>query len=100
MPSVSSMTFDGLTSRWTIPPGARARGRARSARDRHRLLEREATALQPRLQRLALVQRHGQEQMSFAGLADLENRADVGMIERRRRARLGQEARLGAPAGC
>ena len=65
-------------------------------RDRQRFVEREPPALQPRLQRFPVVERHRDEQLSVVGLADLVDRADVRMIERRGGARLRDESRLGA----
>jgi hypothetical protein len=63
--------------------------------ERQGFVEREATAREPRLQRFAIVERHGDEQMSIAGFANLVDRADVRMIERGSRARLCHELRLG-----
>ena len=56
--------------------------------------------VQSRLQRFAVVERHRDEQLSVVGLADLVDRADVRMIERRRRARLRDESRLGGGVGA
>ena len=96
VPSASSMTFDGFTSRWTMPcswaccsPPAIWRASATASSNG------SAAAREARLQRLAVVERHRDEQLPVGGLADLVDRADVRMIERRRRARLAQEAALG-----
>ena len=63
-------------------------------RDRERFVEGETSASDPLLQRLAFVQRHRDEQLSVAGLADSVNRANVGVIERRRRPGFRDEPRL------
>ena len=69
-----------------------------SARDlesnRDGVFTRQRTAHETRLQRLAVVERHRDEQLSFGCFADLVDRADVGVIERRRSAGLVQEAAL------
>jgi hypothetical protein len=64
------------------------------------VLTRQGTTHEARLQRLAVVQRHRDEQLPFGCLADLVDRADAGMIQRRRGACLLQKAarRLGSSA--
>ena len=96
MPSVSSMTFDGLTSRWTIPswcarprPRAICMNTAAASSNGRRPRFKRASRVSPSYSGMA------RNKLAFAGLADLVNRADVGMIERRRRAGLDQEACLG-----
>ena len=63
-------------------------------RDRERFVEGKTSASDPLLQRLAVVQRHRDEQLSIAGLADSVNRANVGVIECRRRPGFRDEPRL------
>ena len=95
VPSGSTMMLDGLTSRCTMPHScARPRPLRDLQRDGQRLVEREPAALQSRLQRFPFVERHRDEQLSVLGLADLIDRADVRMIERRRGARFRHESRL------
>ena len=75
VPSGSMMMFEGLTSRWTIPRLVRVSQSARDLqRNRERFLERESAALQARLQRFTIVERHGDEQLPVVGLADLVDR--------------------------
>ena len=69
-------------------------------RDRERFVEREPAAIEARLQRFAFVERHRDEQLSVVGLADLVDRADVRVIERRRGARFRDESRLGVRVGA
>ena len=101
VPSERSMTFDGFTSRWTMPCSCAccsppAIWRATATASSHG----SATAHEARLQRLAVVERHRDEQLPLGCLADLVDRADVGMIQRRRGAGLLQKAafRLGSRA--
>ena len=51
--------------------------------NRDGVLARQRAAHEARLQRLAAVERHRDEQLPLGCLADLVNRADVGMIQRR-----------------
>ena len=97
VPSGRITMLEGLTSRWTMPASCAcsspratcsAIGSASSKVSRPRV--------QARLQRFALVERHGDEQLPVLGLADLVDRAHVRMVERGRRARLSDEPRLGA----
>jgi len=60
--------------------------------DRDGFLTRQRAAHEARLQRLAVVERHRDEQLPLGCLADFVDRADVGMIQRRRGARLLQKA--------
>ena len=60
--------------------------------DRDGVLTRQRAAQEARLQRLAVVERHRDEQLPLGCLADLVDRADVGMIQRRGRAGLQQKA--------
>ena len=62
--------------------------------DLERLAQGEWRAFETRLQGLALVQRHGDEQLPVGGRADLVNGADVGMIECRGCACFEQESLL------
>jgi hypothetical protein len=50
-------------------------------RDVERVGDRQRTALQPLLQRLAVVIRHRDEQLSIVGLVDVVDRADVRVVE-------------------
>ena len=74
---------------------ARVRG-ARTTRDLHsdrnRVLEWQPPPLQASRDRLAVVERHREEQLPLVCLANLKDRADVWMIERRRRTRFREEA--------
>src|SRR5690606_27955801 len=63
-------------------------------RDRERVGERERTARDTLRQRLAIVVRHRHVELAVARLADLVDRADVRMLQRRCRLRLRDEARL------
>ena len=69
-----------------------------STRDLHGdmdcIVERQASAFQAGLHGLAVIERHDDEQLPVFSLANLENRADVGIVERRRGARLDEEALL------
>src|SRR6185295_17961431 len=58
------------------------------------LAEGERTALDAVAQRLALVERHGDEQRAVLGLADLVDGAEVRMVERRGGLGLADEAPL------
>ena len=80
-------------SRAVFPSPPRRRDR-QSPAGAERFVERQTSASDPLLQRLAFVERHRDEQLSIAGLADSVNRADVGVIERRRRASFRDESRL------
>ena len=64
----------------------------RSGRDAHRLFDRQRPSRDPLLQRLAVVQRHRQIELSRLGLADLVQRADVGVLEPADGPRLQPEA--------
>jgi hypothetical protein len=64
--------------------------------NRERFVEGESTALQSRLKRFTVVERHGNEQLPVRGLADLVDRAHVRMIESGRGARLRHESGRGA----
>jgi hypothetical protein len=64
-------------------------------RDRKGFIEREAAAVEARLQRFAIVERHGDEQLSVLGLPDLVDRADARVIEGGGGARFSDESRLG-----
>jgi hypothetical protein len=61
-------------------------------RDAHRLAERERPARDAPLQRLAVVERHREIQLSVIRLADLVHGAHVGMLERRDSTCLVQES--------
>ena len=71
-------------------------GMSEAARDlRHDgdgVLDRERSLLHALRQRSALIERHGEEEAAVTGLADVEDGADVRMIESRGRARLGEQA--------
>ena len=102
-PARVSMTLPGLRSRWTIAArGARDRARRRSAR---RCAASRRAAARPRREalgeRLALEQLHHQV-VGVALAADVVERADVRVVERRDRAGLALEARahLGRAARC
>ena len=56
------------------------------------LRRRNRPALEPRLQRLAVDERHRDERAPVRQLLDVVNRADVGVIERGRGAGFGNEA--------
>ena len=78
------MMLAGLMSRWTMPASWRARPRARDLyRDVACLVERQRTALDTLLQRLAFVVRHRHEQAAVGRLVDFVNRADVRVVEGR-----------------
>jgi hypothetical protein len=80
-------------------PGVRAAETAGDLdRDVERERERQRTALDPLLDRLAFVERHHDEGLAVA-LLDRVDRADVRMVEGRRRARLLQEAPARAGIG-
>ncbi len=64
--------------------------------DLQRLVDLERSGVQPLLERLALVERHGKEESPLVRLADVEDRADVVVVECRRRLRFLDEARLRA----
>ena len=73
----------------------RAEGARELAGDGGRLARRQRTAAKPLLQRLALVQGHGDERTPVVGLADLVDRADVRVDQRGGGARLYKEALTG-----
>ena len=91
-PRAVRTTFAGLMSRCTMPAAcavsrasARAMPASTSASDVERTLSRA-------LQRgLAVQQLHDQEDAAVAGLADIVERADVGVLQRGRGPRLAQE---------
>ncbi len=60
-----------------------------------RLVHRQRPALDLAAQGLAVVAGHGEVEPAVLGLAHLEDRAEVGVVERRGRPRLLQEAGLG-----
>ncbi len=64
--------------------------------DFHRLLHRQASTLETRLQRLAVVVGHDDEQLSVGGGGDVVDGADVRMVGGGGSLRLADEALLGA----
>src|SRR5262245_2301461 len=60
--------------------------------------EREPATIKPRFERVALVKRHGDEQVSIVALVDLKDRADVGMVDCGNRSRFTLECEPGAGA--
>ena len=68
-------------------------------RDRKRFIERETAAVEARLQRFAIVERHRDEQLSVLGFPDLVDRADARVIEGGGGARFRDELRLGVRVG-
>jgi hypothetical protein len=60
-------------------------------RDVERVAERQRSALQPLLERLAIVVRHGDERLPIVGRIHVVDRADIGMVERGRRLRFLDE---------
>ena len=73
------------------------------SRDAQRILDRQRPARDPPIERFAVVAGHHDVQLTACGLADFVHRADVGMLQRGRRARLRKEAplrlRIGAQMG-
>ena len=65
-------------------------------RDLDGFVHRQASALEPRLQRLAVVVRHDDEQLPVVGAGDVVNRADVRVVGGGGGLRLAHEALLGA----
>ena len=91
-PRLVTKMFAGLMSRWTMPSACAASSASAisMASDRIRFhLHRPAR--DPVLQRQAIQKLHGDERLAVV-LADLVNRADVGMVQRRGRLRFAPEA--------
>lgn len=64
-------------------------------RDVERVVQLQRAACDLLLQRLAVVESHHEEELPVGRLVDLVDRADVGMVQRRRGLRLDHEASLG-----
>ena len=86
-----SMMLPGFRSRWTMPARCAAASASAICRVGQRLAERQLAAPQPRGQRLAIEVFHHQEVDAIL-VTDVEQRTDVGMRQRRDRARLAIEA--------
>jgi hypothetical protein len=91
---VVTSTFDGFTSRCTIPCAcALASPAAICAAIPAASATRQRAAVDAPLQRLAVVVRHGEVEPPVVRLADLVDRADVRVLERGDGAGLEAEAR-------